>query len=156
MEILQKIQKDLKDQNIEPENFEGRTIYMTKFNDIDRTKRENLERCISNSEHVKNYAKRFPRGHWIFHGPGDEKKWYGTLSYTPEAKWDSISSHMAERFKESGHPMFKGISASSRDFLKRKNNRDTIHFNVDSSNTELLFRTFHSANQLSIYGAVSS
>ena len=32
-------------------------------------------------------------------------------------------------------------------------NRDTIHFNADASNTELLFRTTHSANQFSIYGA---
>ena len=43
------------------------------------------------------------------------------------------------------------------DFEKKKeNNRHTIHFNADSSNTELSFRTIHSANQLSIYGAVSS
>ena len=33
---------------------------------------------------------------------------------------------------------------------------DTIHFNAGASNTELLFRTIHSANQISIYGAVSS
>ena len=31
-----------------------------------------------------------------------------------------------------------------------------MHFNADSSNTELLFRTLHSANQLSVHGAVSS
>ena len=40
--------------------------------------------------------------------------------------------------------------------LKKKNNRDTIHFNADASNTELLFRIIHSVNQLSIYGAVSN
>ena len=34
--------------------------------------------------------------------------------------------------------------------LKRKSNRDTIHFNADAANTELLFRTIHSANQLSV------
>ena len=63
---------------------------------------------------------------------------------------------MVERFIETGHPVFKGISALSRGILKRKGGRCTIHFNADSSNTELLFRTIHSANQLSIYGAVSS
>ena len=31
-----------------------------------------------------------------------------------------------------------------------------MHFTADSSNTELLFRTIHSTNQRSIYGAVSS
>ena len=63
---------------------------------------------------------------------------------------------MVKRFKESGHPVFKSVSAVSRGILKRKNNSDTIHFTADASNTELLFRTIHSANQLSIYGAVAS
>ena len=95
------------------------------------TKTRNSERCISNSEHVKNSAERFSRGHWKFLGPSDEKKWYGTLSYTHEGKWDSIATEMVGR-------------------------RDTIHFNADSSNKKNLFRTIHSANQLSICGAVSS
>ena len=34
--------------------------------------------------------------------------------------------------------------------------KETIHFNADASNTELLFRIIHSVNQLSIYGAVSN
>ena len=95
------------------------------------------------------------RTHWTFLGPRDENKWYVTLSYTPEGKWDSTATRMVKRFKESGHPVFKSISALSRGILKRKNNRDTIHFNADASNTELLFRTIHSANQLSIHGAVA-
>ena len=40
--------------------------------------RETSERCMSNSERVKNYAERFSRRHWTFLGQGDEKKWYGT------------------------------------------------------------------------------
>ena len=54
--------------------------------------RENSERCISISEQVKNYAERFSRGHWTFFGPGYEKKWYGTLRYTPEGTWVSIAT----------------------------------------------------------------
>ena len=100
-------------------------------------------------------AKRFPRGHWTFLGPGDEKKWYGTLSYTPEGKWDSTATQVVERFKETGHRVLKNISALSCGIVKRKSNKDSIHFNADASNTELLFRTIHSANQLCIYGAVS-
>ena len=74
----------------------------------------------------------------------------------PKEKWVSAATQMVERFKETGHPVFKSISALTRGILKRKNNRDTIHFNADASNTELLFRTIHSANQLSIYRAVSN
>ena len=86
------------------------------INDIDWTKTGNSERCISNSEQVKNYAKRFTRGHWTIPGPGDEKKWYGTLSYTPEGKWDSVATESVGRFKETGHPVLKNISALSRGF----------------------------------------
>ena len=91
---------------------------------------------------------------WTFLGPGDGKKGYGTLSDTPEGKWDSTATKMVERFKETG-PVFHSISAlSRRGILHRKSNRDTILFNADATNTELLFRTIHWANQLSICGAV--
>ena len=90
-----------------------------------------------------------------FLGLGDEKKWYGTLSCTRERKWDSTAKQVVKRFKQTGHPVFKSISALSRGILKRKKDRDTMHFNADASNAELFFRTIHSANQLSIYAAVS-
>ena len=50
---------------------------------------------------------------------------------------------MVKRFKDTGHPVVKSISALSRGILKRKNGRDTIHFTADASNTELLFRIIH-------------
>ena len=128
---------------------------MSMLNDVGWT-RGKSERCVSNSEQGENYAKRFSRGHWTFLDPGDEKKWYETLSYTPEGKWDSIAKQMLERFKKTGHPLCKSISALSRGILKRQNCRDTIHFNAESSNTELWFRTIQPANQLSIHGALSS
>ena len=46
---------------------------------------------------------------------------------------------MIEVFAQSGRPVFRGI-----------------HFTADSGNIELIIRTIHSANQLSVYGAVSS
>ena len=62
---------------------------------------------------------------------------------------------MIHRFKEAGHLVFKSISALSRGILKQKKGKSTIHFNGDSMNTELLFQTVHSVNQLSVYGAVA-
>ena len=59
-------------------------------------------------------------------------------------------------FKESGRPIFRGTSALNRGLLKRKGGRYTIHFNAEVSSADLFFRTIHSANQLSIYGAVVS
>ena len=78
LQILQKIQNDLHDRKIEPEEFEDEIIFMTMFNIIEWTQKRNEENCISNSEKVKMYVKRFSQGHWTFLGPGDERKWYGS------------------------------------------------------------------------------
>ena len=131
---LQIVQKDLQDRNIEPEKFEDRVIFMSMFNDIGWTGR-NSEKCISNAFQIpkkkktENCAKKFSRGYWTFLGSGDEKKWCGTLSYTPEGKWDSIASQMVERFKETGHPVFKSIGASESWNSEKKKKRisDTPH-----------------------------
>ena len=50
---------------------------------------------------------------------------------------------MIDVFAESGPPVFGGISALSRGTTTQEN-------------IELIMRTIHSANQLSIYGAVPS
>ena len=77
LEILQKIQKDVDRKHIKPEEFTDRIIFMSKFNDIDWSKRGNDEICISDAENVKDYAMKFLQGHWTFLGVGSEKKWYG-------------------------------------------------------------------------------
>ena len=46
---------------------------MSVFNDIDWTTRGYSERWISNSEQVKNCAKKLSQGHWTFLGLGSEK-----------------------------------------------------------------------------------
>ena len=55
---------------------------------------------------------------------------------------------------ETGHPVFNSISALSRGVLQQKEGKNSIQFNGDSTNTELLFQTIHSVNQLSIHGGV--
>ena len=70
--ILQEIQKDLARNNIQPEEFTDRIIFMSMFSDIDWTKRGNDENCISSAEKVKNYAMRFLQGHWTFLDPRSE------------------------------------------------------------------------------------
>ena len=59
------------------EMITDRIIFTSMFN---WTGKGNDGICISNSEKRKEYAKRFSQGHWMFFGPGHEKKWYGTLS----------------------------------------------------------------------------
>ena len=61
------------------------------------TKKENSKECLSNSEKVKNYAKRFPPARWSFLGPGDEDKWYGTHKYKLEGKWNITADVMVKK-----------------------------------------------------------
>ena len=124
------------------------------FNDIHWKK--NDENCISNAEKVKNYAMKFAQRHWTFWGPGSEEKWYASSSCAQTGERDSTANKMVQRFEETCHPVFKSISALSRGILKHKKGKSTIHFNGDSTNTELLFQTIHSVNQLSIHGAVAN
>ena len=89
----------LERKNIEPENFKGRIIFMSKFNDIEWKK--NVENCISNAKKVKNYSKRFLPGHWTFLGPCSEKKWYGS---SLAGEWDRTANKMVQQFKETVIP----------------------------------------------------
>ena len=107
----------LQKRNNEPEKFTDRIVFMSMFNDIDWTSKGNDEICISNSEKVKTYPKKFPQGHWTFLCPGDEKKWYGKSKCPPEGKWNSVASQMVQRFKETGHPVFASAGAPSRGIL---------------------------------------
>ena len=52
------------------------------------------------------------------------------LFLTPEGTCDSTANQMVERFKDTGHPVLKSISALIRGILQ-KNGRDTLPFNAD-------------------------
>ena len=142
LQILQETQQDLKRKSIEPEEFTDRIIFMSMFSDIGWTKRGNDEICISNAEKVKDYAMRFLQGHWTFLGPGSEKKWYGEPRTLTMENGTLQPIKMVQRFKETGHFVFKSISALSRGILKRKKGTETMHCNGDSWNTELLFSKY--------------
>ena len=149
--FFRKIQDDLRERDIEPEKFTDRIIFTSMFNDIGwdkERKRWNVYSEVRKSQGVRentlagtlDVARSWRRKEVVC----------GILSHTPEGKWNST-----ERFKDTGHPVSKSISALRRGILK-KNNRDTTHVNADASNTELLFRIIiHSVTQLSIFGAVS-
>ena len=152
LSLLREIQHDLVTKNNMPEDFKDRIIFMSMFNDIEWKK--NDEKYISNAEEVRNYAMKYLQGHWTFLGPGSDEKWYGD-SHDQKRQWNCTANKMVQQFKETGHPVFKS-SALSRGILKQRKGRCTIHFNGVSINTELLFRTVHSVNQLSVHGAVAN
>ena len=58
--------------------------------------------------------------------------------------------------KKADNPVFRASYAQDSGILEQERwTKYDIHFNAELSNTELLFRTINSANQLSIYGAVA-
>ena len=65
------------------------------------------------------------------------------------------SRKMVQKFKEAGHLVFKGTNAFNRGALKQKKGKTTNHFNGDSRNSERLFQTLCSVNQLIVYRAVT-
>ena len=59
VEILREIQMIMSTCRTRLEEFEDRIIFMSMFNDIDWTKTGNFKECFSNSERVRDYAKKF-------------------------------------------------------------------------------------------------
>ena len=151
LQLLHTIQKDLEGKCIIPEIFSDRIICMSIFNDTDLDNKGHEDSCPLTSRTIRDCASRFKNGRWAFLGLGQENKWYHDYATSYEGKWDLCASRMVNDFENSGHPVFKAISPLGRGILKRKNNRDTIHFNGVYSNIDLLYRTVHSANQLCIH-----
>ena len=140
----------------QPEEFKGRIIFMSMFNDISWGSEDNEQECESNANLVSIYARRFSPGRWSFLGSGSEKKWYSTHDSRPQGEWDRVAELMMIKFGESGHPVFRVTSPLSRGTLKSKGGgKLSIQFCADGGTIETVFRTIISVNQLSIHGAVS-
>ena len=138
-----------------PENFTGRFLFMTMFNDISCGSRDNEKECLSNAKVLTQHANRFGRRQWTFNGPGSEKKWYSISEDSPR-EWDRTAEKMLVELVESGCPIFRATSPLSRGRLKSKGHgKLSIHYAADLETIETIFRIIVSANQLSLYGAVA-
>ena len=139
-----------------PENFTGRILFMSMFNDISCGTKDNEEECLANARLVSLYARRFGKGQWSFIGLGSEKKWYSVSEDSPQGIWDKIAERMLLEFAESGCPIFHATTPSSRGQVKNKGRgKLSIHHAADQETTETFFRVIVSVNQLSLYGAVA-
>ena len=70
LQLCQKVESLLLKLNETPENFTGRIIFMSMFNDISCESKDNEKECESNARLFSLYAKRFEAGQWSFLGPG--------------------------------------------------------------------------------------
>ena len=156
LQILVEIQKMMAETNCDPEQFHGRIIFMSMYNDIAWGEKGNKEFRIGNSKIVPGDARRFAHGHWSFLGSGSEKRWYGTHTYIPNGKWDRVAEAMMRVFSESGQPVFCAFSVLERGDLESKGREKlSTHFCVDDNIVEVILHTIISVNQLSMYGAVT-
>ena len=161
LQLCNKVQEFLSNLCIKPEDFTGRIIFMSMFNEISWGSKENERECELSAQLVSMYAKRCSPGKWSFFAPGSDKKWYSALERKPQGEWDRVAElmmmMMMMEFSESGHPVFRATSPLSRGTLKSKAGAKlSIHFCADQGTIETVFRTLISVNQLSIYGAVSN
>ena len=155
LQLVHEVQKFMSKMG-EPEQFPGRIIFMSMFNDIIWGYKDNETGCIANSTLVSLFAKRFPAGRWSFLGPGSETKWYSTNKERQGGKWVRVAELMMIKFGESGHPVFRATSPFSGGMLKSKGGgKLSIHFCADGETVETVFRTIISENHFSIYGAVA-
>ena len=103
-----------------PENFTGRIVFLSIFNDISWRSRDNEKECKSNAQLVSLCAKRFEIGQWSFIGPGSEKKWYSISEDSPQGIWDNLAEKMLLEFAESGCPTFRAATPLSRGHLRAR------------------------------------
>ena len=74
LQLVREVQKFLSKMSIQPEDFTGRTFFMSMFNDISWGSKDKKQECESSAQLVSMYAKRFSPGKWSILGPGSEKK----------------------------------------------------------------------------------
>ena len=116
--FLEKTQSLMRDLHCEPDHFCDRIIFMSMYNDIAWKEEGNKERCEYDSQTVANSARKFPRGHWSFLGPGSEDERCGTYTDKPDGSWSQSAENMMANFSGSGHSIFRASSAFERGELR--------------------------------------
>ena len=158
MQLYGKVKDVLSRLGETPENFTGRILFMSMFNDSSCGTKDNEKQCVANAKVVSIHAKKFGIGQWSFIGPGSEKKWYILWKRTVHKEfWDHIAEKMLLEFAESTCPIFRATTPLSRGQLKSKGlGKLSIHYCADQAAIETIFDIIVSANQLSLYGAVAN
>ena len=156
LKLCNKVQELLSKLSETPENFTGRIIFMSMFNDISWGSTDNKKECESNAQLVSVNAQRFGAGQWSFLGPGSEKKWHSMSADSPQGEWDKMAEKMMMTLAESGRPVFRATSPLSRGQLKSKGGEKlSIHCCADQETITTVLRTISSVNQLNLCGAIA-
>ena len=115
LHLVEEVQKFM-NKMCDPEQFQGRTIIMSMFNDIIRRIKENEKECTT-CVICKEY---FQHNTLSFLGPGSENKWHSTHDSKPQKEWDRVTESMMIKFGESGYPVFRATSHCLEERSKAK------------------------------------
>ena len=91
LQILAEIQNIMTEIQFELEQFPGRIIFMSMYNDIVWGEKGHEDLCIASSQTVAGYGRILAHGHWSFLGLGSEKKWCRTHTNIPNRKRDRVA-----------------------------------------------------------------
>ena len=73
LQLSEEVKRSLLRLDETSENFTGRIIFMSMFNDISCGTKDNEQECLAHARVVSLYARKFGTGQWSFIGPGSEK-----------------------------------------------------------------------------------
>ena len=66
MQLSEEVKRLLLRLDETPENFTGRILFMSMFNDISCGSKDNEKECLANAKLVSLYARRVGKGQWSF------------------------------------------------------------------------------------------
>ena len=138
-----------------PENFTGRILFMSMFNDISfgtKDNEKNAWQMPKSSLYTQRVLEK-DNGHSLVQIP----KRSGILwKSSPQGIWDHIAQKMLLEFAESTCPTFRATTPLYKGQLRSKGHgKLSIHYCADQATIETIFRIIVSANQLNLYGAVA-
>ena len=140
LQLCNKVQEFMSKMSVKTEEFTGRIVFMSMFNNISWGSQDSEQECELNANLVSIHARRFSSGRWPFLGPGSEKKWYSTHDGKPQGEWDRVAELMMLKFGESGHPVFRATIPLSRGTLKsRGGGKLSVNFCADGETIETVF-----------------
>ena len=157
LQLCGKVNDLLSDLGQTPENFTGRILFLSMFNDISCGTKDNERDCLANAEVVSIYAKKFGIGQRSLLVPDLRKS--GLLwKRTAHKEFGTISRKRCCWHSQKGDvPIFRATTPLSRSALRSKGHgKLSIHFAAGQATIETIFCIIVSANQLSLYGAVAN
>ena len=89
LRILDEIQKMMTESRFEPEQLNGRILFMSMYSDIVQGERRNKENIVLRIlSKLQSMLEDSRKNVGRFRGPGCEKKWYGTHTHKPDGVRD--------------------------------------------------------------------